>query len=659
MISIENFSHQVKPGRGIKFLNHAATNPVTGIAAQAMEKVVRQSTEPMEKHLGDWIGVIEQARRQTAKLLNASPDEIAFVQNTSTGLSLIAHMVPFEKGDVILYDKDDFPSNRLIWECISRRKELSLNTALFSSMPGEDLLEKLTGMDLSRVRLLSLSLVSYHTGYRQDLKTIGEFCREKGIYLCVDAIQAIGALDIDLETLNNISFLACGGQKWLHGPLGSGFIFIRKALLEKINMPMAGWTSVDKAGYFHSEYVKWLDGASRFEAGLPDVAVIAGLGKNVEVYNSIGIEKISRDVLKNSGMIRNACENWAVRLLTPNDPVYASGIVSFEIDSREKAEAIDAVLKEKKIIITRRNNYFRISPHFHTKENHIQQALDIFSHFLEQKTTKGVEKALPDAPISRDHAGSAVVIGASGELGEAVAEELAKRGYTLLLAARDETALHGLSIRLQRLYAVQIEKVKIDLTDRQRIEDLSRLLSSRDWDFFAYTAAAASATKVLDQSEPAEKEAFTVNYFTPVKLARAILPGMVKRNKGRMLFITTSGSRCSTPLFSTYAASKGALWSWAESLSRELKGSSVSCTIGIPPHMNSATQQKLARSALKHFHIKGSERMSSSSRVAKALVDSTVKGKPVSASPGTKIKHALNALFPQFIQNRITTHYES
>ncbi|MCX8131784.1 MAG: aminotransferase class V-fold PLP-dependent enzyme [Clostridia bacterium] len=654
---MNHFDRQFKLKKNTKFLNHAATNPITKEASIIMRKIARQAMDPMDEHLVDWLGMIEQARRQTANLLKASADEIAFVQSTSAGLSLIANMIPFKNGDVILYDKDDFPSNRFIWDCMCYRNEISIQAVAFSYTTGEDLLETLSQYDISRVRVISLSAVSYYTGYRHNLKAIGKFCRENGIYLCVDAIQAVGALDIDLSDLCDISFLACGGQKWLHSPMGSGFIFIRKNLMEEVKMPMLGWTSVDKAGFFHAEHMKWLEGASRFEAGFPDVNVIAALGRNIELYNSFDIKNIEAEVKKRVNMIHKAAEGWPVKILNTDYQRNPSGIVSFELDSKALSEEIDNALEKRNIAVTRRNNYFRIAPHFHTREEHILETIDIFSKYLTKtRTSSKIEQVHETASLPKTK--TAAVVGASGGLGEAVAEDLASRGYDLYLTARDEKALDDLALRLKKTYHIQVSKLKVNLSDQNEVDYLSKTLAGASLDFFAYTAAASSAIKVIEQSNLDEKQIFDVNYFTPVQLCKSIMPGMIKRNSGHLLFIVTAGARNSTPLFSTYAASKGALWSWAESLARELKGLSVTCTIGIPPHMSSATQQKLARNALRYNRIKNTEDMAYPSVVAKDLINASIEGQPVYASRITRIRHAFNALFPGYMQKMVTAKYE-
>jgi selenocysteine lyase/cysteine desulfurase/short-subunit dehydrogenase len=636
-------------------LNHAATNPLSPCAAKIMQQVVKQAQEPMDKHLGEWIGIIERARRATATLIGAHPDEIAFVQNTSSGLSLIAEMIPFKPGDRILYEMDDFPSNQYIWQSIGSREPLKLEVLPFKKTDNETLYQHLARIDLSNVRLITISIVSYFTGERHNIEAVSKLCEERGILLCLDAIQAVGALNVDMGKLTGVTFLSCGGQKWLHGPLGSGFIFIRKALINKMYIPMAGWASVDKAGHFRDEHIKWLDSASRYEAGLPDVAAIAALGKNIELYNKIGMEYIDHELVRRIALVQNAVEKWPVSTLNATSHENPSGIVAFELNSSAKAEAIARRLEEKKIIVTRYDNYFRIAPHFYTQDEHIHRTIEIFSHYLNDKYS--YKKSLRNE-IKQSSRRLATIIGATGALGSAISKVMALRNYNLLLVARDRTALSRLAQHLKEAHGVDIEVVNSDLSSEGDVENLATLLANRESDFFAYTAVTAQAATAIESCEREERETFAVNYFTPVKLVRSILPGMKIRNCGKLLFITTAGSRLATPLFSTYSASKGALWAWAESLSQELSHTNLSCTIAIPPHMASATQQKLARTALRHFKVTLSKTMADPNVVAQQLVDATYRGAAVWTSLDTKIKHAFNALSPQFMRRVTLARYK-
>jgi selenocysteine lyase/cysteine desulfurase/short-subunit dehydrogenase len=655
MINQSLIVHNLRQKSGWINLNHAATNPLSHCAAKVMQQIVRQAQEPMDRHLGEWIGIIERARRATAELIGVHPDEIAFTQNTSSGLSLIAEMIPFKPGERILYDMEDFPSNQYIWQSIGSRKSLSLEVHPFKKRSDETISEHLALIDLTKVRLITMSLVSYYTGERHDIEAVSTLCQERGILLCLDAIQAVGALNVDLGKLPGVSFLACGGQKWLHGPLGSGFIFVRKRLIEEMYTPMAGWTSVDKAGQFRDEHIKWLDSASRYEAGLPDIAAVAALGKNIELYNKLGMAHISREVLRRSAIVRDAVEKWPVSRISTASPKALSGIVAFELDSATMAETIARRLEEKKIIVTRRDNYYRIAPHFHTPEKHIYRTIDIFSHYM---TAKFSRIAASGDEVNQFSGRLATIIGATGTLGSAISEVMAHRKYRLLLIARDGAALDRLAKRLSEAHGIDIEVVNSDLSSKDDVESLATLLASRESDFFAYTATVAQAATAAEQGEKDERDAFAVNYFTPVKLARSILPGMKARKRGKLLFIATSGSRFATPLFSAYAASKGALWAWTESLSQELSQTDISCTIAIPPHMTSATQQKLARIALRHFKVALSNTMADPHVVAKQLVDATYRGETVWASLNTKIKHAINALSPRFMRRLTLARYK-
>ena len=171
-------------------------------------------------------------------------------------------------------------------------------------------------------------------------------------------------------------------------------------------------------------------------------------------------------------------------------PEAHSGIIAFELDSARKAEAIAQRLEERKIIVTKRANYFRIASHFHTPEEHIYRAIEVFTRYMTNRVSQGT---LLSSKLKRPSERLATIIGATGTLGSAISELMARRKYRLLLVARDGSALNRLSQRLAKTHGVEIEAVNSDLSREDDVANLASLLASRESDFFAYTAAAAQA----------------------------------------------------------------------------------------------------------------------------------------------------------------------
>ena len=172
-----------------------------------------------------------------AGFADADPGEIALTTNTSYGLNLAARMLPFEPGQRVLVSVDEFPANVFPWrELADRGVLLELLPVTAEGWPDEALM--LERMRDPAVRALAVSHVQFHNGYRVDLARLSAAARESGTWLVVDAIQALGQLPFDVRE-TPVDLLACGAQKWLLSPWGSGFCYVRRELVPALRSPDA------------------------------------------------------------------------------------------------------------------------------------------------------------------------------------------------------------------------------------------------------------------------------------------------------------------------------------------------------------------------------------------------------------------------------------
>ena len=204
------------------FFNHAGVSPICGAAASALRKYAQQAE--MDAYLGgNWYAQVEQLRTSAAAMINAQAQEIAFVKNTSEGLAIVANGLDWQWGDVIVTTNVEYPANIYPWMEISRSRGAKLVMVEEENddqgrrmVPTEKIL---AAASHPRCRIVSLSHVEYASGQRHDLMRIGQFCREKGRLFCVDAIQSLGVVPIDVQAMN-IDYLSADGHKWLLGPGG-------------------------------------------------------------------------------------------------------------------------------------------------------------------------------------------------------------------------------------------------------------------------------------------------------------------------------------------------------------------------------------------------------------------------------------------------------
>ena len=227
-------------------------------------------------------------------------------------------------------------------------------------------------IDLRKARLISISAVSYLTGRQHELKEIAEFCHQHDIYVCYDAIQAVGQLPFNVKE-NGADFVALGAQKWLLGVVGAGILYARKELLEELFVPFVGWTSVKYPENFSLKELDFAPEMSRFEAGLPNILPIAALNQSLRDMQEYGWENIFSQVANHTRYLTAALNDHQIQTFAQHDD--ASGIVSFTVPDKINKEKLAQGFAENNIYLTQRENYIRVSPHFYNSSADIDRFL--------------------------------------------------------------------------------------------------------------------------------------------------------------------------------------------------------------------------------------------------------------------------------------------
>ena len=214
-----------------------------------------------------------------------------------------------------------------------------------------------------------------------DLQRIGQFCRERDILFCVDAIQSVGAVDFDVQSIG-ADFVAADGHKWMLGPEGLGFFYVRPALRDSLKLTQFGWHMVESIGDF--ERTEWQPAASarRFECGSPNMLTIHALSASLSLLLEVGIKTIESQVLSNSRYLFDALSKIpAVELITLTQEGRFAGIVTFRIKG-QSCEELFSGLHADKVFCAQRAGGIRLSPHFYTPRprldatiRHIKDAL--------------------------------------------------------------------------------------------------------------------------------------------------------------------------------------------------------------------------------------------------------------------------------------------
>ena len=303
-------------------------------------------------------------------MLNCSADRIAFTDNTSNGLNILAQGVRWKKGDRILLNDVEFPAN--VYPFLNLQEqgvEIDFVKSKDGIVSAEDVIEAVK----PGTRLISISYVQFLSGYRVDLKKIGKYCKENQIIFSVDAIQGLGAVTLDVKECN-INFLSCGTQKWMLGVQGLAFIYIDEDLQNKIKIVPLGWLSVNNAWDFLDYKIDLKSSASRYQSGTLNTFGIYAFNISLRLFKEFGFKNIEQQILNNTFYLNKLLADAGIEPVLLNyTEENIAGIVSFKSD---KSEKIFNHLAEKNIICSERLGYIRLSPHFYNTKNDIDKVVD-------------------------------------------------------------------------------------------------------------------------------------------------------------------------------------------------------------------------------------------------------------------------------------------
>lgn len=357
------------------YLNHASTGPIPARTRRAQASFGARRAEPWRISYDDQFGTLHRVRALCASLIGATADEIALMVNTTYGLNVAARCLPLQPGDVVVSSDREFPANVYPWMALERSRGVTFRRVpCRGRLADEDAL--VAALDEPRVRVLTVSWVSFETGLRLDLARLGAACRDRGIYFVVDGMQGVGAAPIDVRACH-IDLLACGGQKWLLSPWGTGFVYVRRELVRQLEPQVVGWMSTKASEDFTRlcDYdLTYFDDARRFEVITLPFQDFAGFEASLGMFHALGLERVYGLVTERAAQIVEGAERYGLRRLTPADQERRAGIVSVIPAAPEDASRR---LREAGVIHSLREGAIRLAAHFHTTAEEIDRAVGI------------------------------------------------------------------------------------------------------------------------------------------------------------------------------------------------------------------------------------------------------------------------------------------
>ena len=358
------------------FFDHARVAPLPERVRKVVTAFVDDATRFGTAHYEAWMAGIEQSRQSFARLINAGTDEVAFVKNTSEGLAIVANGLDWKSGDNVVIPDIEFPANVYPWWNLKR---LGVETRMVHAVEGRVLFDDLVEQVDARTRLISISSVECNSGFRSDLNRIGAFCKEKGILFCVDAIQSLGLLPMDVKR-DHIDFLSADGHKWMLSVEGLGGFYISRDVLEKVYPVTVGWGNMVNAADFMNYEFAFRPGAQRFEEGSPNTMSIHAFGAALDLLLETGIRNIEQRVMALGDTILEQLQRRGLKIVSSTRAEERSGNIAFIMN--QDISRLDGWMAENKVKLTVRDGLVRLSPHFYNSEEETLRFFDLLDRYL-------------------------------------------------------------------------------------------------------------------------------------------------------------------------------------------------------------------------------------------------------------------------------------
>ncbi|MEO7454635.1 MAG: aminotransferase class V-fold PLP-dependent enzyme [Gemmatimonadaceae bacterium] len=357
------------------YMNAASTGPLPERSIVAQNDFTRKRGAPHLVGFDAQFGALARCRELVAGMIGATSDEIALAINTGAGINLAAWGLPLGAGDGVVVSDLEFPANRYPWMAAAEARGFDLHVvATREGIIDEDAL--VAALDRPGVKLLTVSWVGFSTGALVDLERLGNACRERGIWFVVDGIQGLGALTIDMQRLP-VDMFACGAQKWLLAPWGTGFTYVRREMIALVTPQPVSWMGVRDSDDFSRlvDYdMTWRDSARRFEQVTLPYQDFTGLASSLEFLRETGFAAVSQHIVSSTAALLSGARDLGIAPVTSMSR--HAGIASVRPPD---AVAASARLEAAGVIHSLREGTIRLAPHCYTNADDIQRTLHALS----------------------------------------------------------------------------------------------------------------------------------------------------------------------------------------------------------------------------------------------------------------------------------------
>ena len=352
------------------YLNSAAVAPLPTITIEAVAAQLKDVGENGSVNFSDWVATKNRARSLAAQMLNVKPEQIAFMRNTSDGLSTVANGLKWKTGDNIVSFAREFPANFYAWRRI--RDVFGVELRLCPERCGRVDLEEFLNLIDENTRIVSISAVQFASGFRSRLERIGEAARAVDALFVVDIIQAFGAMPLDLDALK-IDAAAGASHKWLCAPEGCGILYLSERGRTRIEPTSVGWISVGEPWNFENVEQEFQPNALAWESGTGAASLFYGLEQSLKLLHETGAENIKNYLEDLTDYLCELLAEKNYEVVSSRAKDEKSQIVCVKHRGGLEPSEIAKRLERENIIVSPRGDRIRIAPHFFNNREDIER----------------------------------------------------------------------------------------------------------------------------------------------------------------------------------------------------------------------------------------------------------------------------------------------
>jgi cysteine desulfurase / selenocysteine lyase len=354
------------------YLNHAAVSPPPITTIEAVEAQLHDVAENGSLNFRSWLSVKERARQLLASLLGARPEQVAFMRNTSDGLSTVANGLQWQPGDNIVTFRHEFPSNVYPW--IRIRNTQGIQVRMCEEREGRVDLDELCRMVDGNTRVIAISHVQFASGFRADLQRLSAVAKQHDALLAADVIQSLGVIPLDVGE-EGIDVAAGACHKWLLTPEGVGFLYLSDRAREMIQPTLVGWVSVPNPEDYGNFDQPWNAGTLPWETGTGPAALIHGLKASLDLLIKFDTASVAGYLEQLTDYLCEQLKSRDFEIVSSRRQGEKSQIVCIKHRHGMGPMSLYKHLRENKIVTAPRGDRLRIAPHFYNTTSDIDQLI--------------------------------------------------------------------------------------------------------------------------------------------------------------------------------------------------------------------------------------------------------------------------------------------